>query len=48
MAEETKGSPPHMEPHSQACGIFCYAQTGDILSIEHSPTAKTVVLCAEG
>jgi hypothetical protein len=38
----------YMEPHSQACGIVCYAHTGDILSKEHSPTAKPVVLCVEG
>jgi len=37
-----------MEPHSQACGIACYAHTGDILSKEHSPTAKPVMLCVEG
>ena len=37
-----------MEPHRQACGTSCYAQTGDILSKEHSPTAKAVVLCVEG
>ena len=38
----------NMEPHRQACGTSCYAQTGDILSKEHSPTAKPVVLCVEG
>ncbi len=38
----------NMEPHRQACGTSCYAQTGDILSKEHSPTAKAVVLCVEG
>ena len=37
-----------MEPHRQACGASCYAQTGDILSKEHSLTAKAVVLCIEG
>jgi len=37
-----------MEPHSQAYGIACYAHTGDILSKEHSPAAKPVVLCLEG
>jgi len=37
-----------MEPHRQACGTSCYAQTGDILSKEHLPTAKVVVLCVEG
>jgi len=25
-----------MEPHRQACGTSCYAQTGDILSKERS------------
>jgi len=38
----------YMEPHSQACGTACYAYTGDILSKEHLPTAKPVVLCVEG
>ncbi len=38
----------YMEPHRQACGTSCYAQTGDILSKEYSPTAKAVVLCVEG
>jgi hypothetical protein len=38
----------YMEPHSQACGTACYPHTGDILSKEHSPTAKPVVLCVEG
>jgi hypothetical protein len=37
-----------MEPHRQACDTSCYVQTGDILSKEHSPTAKAVVLCVEG
>jgi len=37
-----------MEPHSQACGTACYVHTGDILSKEHLPTAKPVVLCVEG
>jgi len=37
-----------MEPHRQACGTSCYAQTGDILSKEHLPTAKVVVPCVEG
>ena len=41
-------SEAYMEPHSQACGIACYAPTGDILSKEHSPTAKPVMLCVEG
>jgi len=41
-------SEAYMEPHSQACGIACYAPTGDILSEEHSPTAKPVMLCVEG
>jgi hypothetical protein len=38
----------YMEPHRQACGTACYVHTGDILSKEHSPTAKPVVLCVEG
>jgi len=38
----------YMEPHSQACGIACYAHTGDILNKEHLPTAKPVVLCVKG
>ena len=38
----------YMEPHRQACGTACYAHTDDILSKEHLPTAKAVVLCAEG
>ena len=38
----------YMEPHSQACGTACYVHTGDILSKEHLPTAKPVVLCVEG
>ena len=38
----------YMEPHRQACGTSCYAQTGDILSKERSSTAKAVVLCVEG
>jgi len=37
-----------MEPHNRACGTACYAHTGDILSEEHLPTAKAVVLCVEG
>ena len=37
-----------MEPHSQDCGTACYAHTGDILSKEHSPTAKPMVHCVEG
>jgi len=37
-----------MQPHRQACGTSCYTQTGDILSKEHSTTAKAVVLCVEG
>jgi len=35
-------------PHRQACGTSRYAQTDDILSKEHLPTAKAVVLCVEG
>jgi len=46
--EIEKEDPRQMEPHRQACGTSCYAQTGDILSKEHSPTAKAVVLCVEG
>jgi hypothetical protein len=38
----------YMEPHSEACDTGCYAHTRDILSKEHSPTAKPVVLCVEG
>ena len=41
-------SEAYVEPHSQAYRTACYAHTGDILSKEHLPTAKPVVLCAEG
>jgi len=37
----------NMELHRQACGTSCYAQTGDILSKELSPTAKAMGLCVE-